>query len=336
MIGGISGAGGFGMSTVGSFYQSRLTEHIRNTRSAQQTQQAQQGHVWAARKNASPETPVEPVKAVRPVSRDEASLPELTSRLENDPAAAAGRMRTRYGEVDAEGLFVETGKEGLSPVDASRKNALEGRLSQAEKALGRNDPEGAEDALAGGAPKLPGLPGQEDGEEIPGLPGQKDEEEIPGLPGQKDEEETPGLPGRKNAAEDGEDGGSTQGAAESAQEAAEEGECQTCEKRKYQDGSDDMGVSFKTPTNVKPEQAASAVRGHEMEHVVREQAKAKREGREVVSQSVTMHTGICPECGRTYVSGGTTHTVTRAAREDYAQQEREAQKPTLLEKMQLQ
>lgn len=309
MVGGISGAGGFGMSAVGNFYQSRLSENIRNTRSAQQAQKG--GQVWTARRTPSLETPVEPVKAVRPVSRDEASLPELTARLENDPAAMAGRMRTRYGEVNGEGLFVETGKEGLSPVDGSRKNALEGRLFQAEEALSRNGLEGAEDALSNGAPEADGLPG---------LPGQEDEEKISDLPGR----------------DGGEDGGPAQGA-ESAQEAVEEGECETCEKRKYQDGSDDMGVSFKTPTNVKPEQAASAVRGHEMEHVVREQAKAKREGREVVSQSVTMHTGICPECGKAYVSGGTTHTVTRAASEDdYARQEREAQKPTLLEKLQLQ
>ena len=297
------------MSAVGNFYQSRLSENIRNTRSAQQAQKG--GQVWTARRTPSLETPVEPVKAVRPVSRDEASLPELTARLENDPAAMAGRMRTRYGEVNGEGLFVETGKEGLSPVDGSRKNALEGRLFQAEEALSRGGLEGAEDALSNGAPEADGLPG---------LPGQEDEEKISDLPGR----------------DGGEDGGPAQGA-ESAQEAVEEGECETCEKRKYQDGSDDMGVSFKTPTNVKPEQAASAVRGHEMEHVVREQAKAKREGREVVSQSVTMHTGICPECGKAYVSGGTTHTVTRAASEDgYARQEREAQKPTLLEKLQLQ
>lgn len=263
MIGGISG--GFGMSAAGSFYQSRLSENLRNTRSAQQAQKG--GQLLAARQTPSLETPVEPVKAVRPVSRDEASLPELTARLENDPAAMAGRMRTRYGEVDAEGLFVETG--------------------------------------------------------LPALPGREDEENLPALPGQEKDEKAP-------------DGENAQGA-ESAQEAVEEGKCETCEKRKYQDGSDDMGVSFKTPTNVKPEQAASAVRGHEMEHVVREQAKAKREGREVVSQSVTMHTGICPECGKAYVSGGTTHTVTRAAPEnDYAQQEREAQKPTLPEKLQLQ
>lgn len=102
---------------------------------------------------------------------------------------------------------------------------------------------------------------------------------------------------------------------EGAQKALEEGKCETCEKRKYQDGSDDMGVSFQTPTRIAPEQVASAVRGHEMEHVVREQAKARREDRRVVSQSVTIHTDICPECGKTFVSGGTTRTVTAASRE---------------------
>ncbi len=98
--------------------------------------------------------------------------------------------------------------------------------------------------------------------------------------------------------------------AEGVQKAAEEGQCDTCEQRKYQDGSDDPGVSFKTPTRMSPDQAASAVRGHEQEHVVREQAKAAREDRRVVSQSVRLHTDICPECGRVYVSGGVTETVT--------------------------
>ena len=100
--------------------------------------------------------------------------------------------------------------------------------------------------------------------------------------------------------------------AKSPQEVMEEAECQTCKNRKYQDGSDDPGVSFKTATSVAPEQAASAVRGHEQEHVVREQAKAQREDRKVVSQSVTIHTAICPECGDVYVSGGTTRTTTKA------------------------
>lgn len=101
-------------------------------------------------------------------------------------------------------------------------------------------------------------------------------------------------------------------ASDDSKKLGEEEKCQTCENRKYQDGSDDMGVSFQTPTRVAPEAAASAVRGHEQEHVVREQAKAEREGRRVVSQDVTLHTGICPECGEVYISGGTTKTVTAA------------------------
>lgn len=96
----------------------------------------------------------------------------------------------------------------------------------------------------------------------------------------------------------------------SAREFMQEETCQTCKNRKYQDGSDDPGVSFKTATRLSPEQAATAVRGHEMEHVTRERAKADREDRKVVQQSVTIHTAICPECGDVYVSGGTTRTVT--------------------------
>ena len=103
-----------------------------------------------------------------------------------------------------------------------------------------------------------------------------------------------------------------EGDSKTAQEVVEESECQTCKNRKYQDGSDDPGVSFKTATKIAPEQVASAVRGHEQEHVVREQAKAQREDRKVVSQSVTIHTAICPECGDVYVSGGTTRTTTKA------------------------
>ena len=112
---------------------------------------------------------------------------------------------------------------------------------------------------------------------------------------------------------------------EGAQKALEEGKCETCEKRKYQDGSDDMGVSFQTPTRVDPDQAASAVRGHEMEHVVREQAKAQREDRRVVSQSVTLHSDICPECGKVYISGGTTRTVTAAEKEPQPDPAQEAE-----------
>lgn len=90
------------------------------------------------------------------------------------------------------------------------------------------------------------------------------------------------------------------------------GECETCKNRKYQDESDDPGVSFKSASKIAPGAVGAAVRGHENEHVVRERAKAEREGREVVSQSVVIKTAICPECGKSYVAGGETTTVTRA------------------------
>lgn len=112
----------------------------------------------------------------------------------------------------------------------------------------------------------------------------------------------------------------------SPQEVFEDAECKTCAERKYQDGSDDPGVSFKTAAHISPDQAAAKVRSHEYEHVVREQAKAKREDREVVSQSVQLHTSICPECGRSYVSGGVTNTVTKGTSEP--QQQTEAKQNT--------
>lgn len=88
-------------------------------------------------------------------------------------------------------------------------------------------------------------------------------------------------------------------------------ECETCSNRRYIDGSNDPGVSFKTPTHISPEQSMGAVIGHEMEHVQNEQAKAKSNNAEVVSQSVSIHRSVCPECGTSYVSGGLTKTVVK-------------------------
>ena len=83
--------------------------------------------------------------------------------------------------------------------------------------------------------------------------------------------------------------------------------CRACAERTYQDGSNDMGVSFQTPTNVSPEAAGSLVRAHEQEHVSREGAKARENGLRAMS-TVRIHTNICPECRKIYVSGGTTTT----------------------------
>ena len=135
----------------------------------------------------------------------------------------------------------------------------------------------------------------------------------------------PALSGVKQA--DSADAASALGKAKSPQEVMAEGECQTCKERKYQDGSDDPGVSFKTPSHIGPDQAASAVRGHENEHVVREQSKARQEGRKVVSQSVTLHSDICPECGKVYISGGTTRTVTKAGAGQQADPQQQGQDP---------
>ena len=78
-------------------------------------------------------------------------------------------------------------------------------------------------------------------------------------------------------------------------------ECQTCKNRKYKDGSDEM-VSFKSPAHISPEKSASAVRAHEQEHVTNAYAKAATNNGKVLSASVSIHTDICPECGRSYVS----------------------------------
>jgi len=86
-------------------------------------------------------------------------------------------------------------------------------------------------------------------------------------------------------------------------------ECATCASRTYVDGSNDPGVSFKTPTHVSPGQSLQAVIGHEMEHVGREQNQASSKGGEVISQSVSIQMSTCPECGRSYAAGGVTRTT---------------------------
>lgn len=93
-------------------------------------------------------------------------------------------------------------------------------------------------------------------------------------------------------------------------------ECETCKNRKYQDGSDEDDVSFKSPAHIDPKAAAARVRGHEQEHVSNAYQKAAEKNGKVVSCNVSIHTDICPECGRTYVSGGTTATQIKYFNED--------------------
>ncbi len=61
-------------------------------------------------------------------------------------------------------------------------------------------------------------------------------------------------------------------------------ECEACNTRKYMDVSDES-VSFQTPTHISPEDSFQRV-----------------------SAFVTLNSKICPECGRSYISGGKTTT----------------------------
>ena len=92
-------------------------------------------------------------------------------------------------------------------------------------------------------------------------------------------------------------------------------DCETCSNRKYQDGSDE-NVSFKTASHISPDSAGSRVRAHEGEHVSNAYKKAAQKDGKVLNASVAIHTSICPECGRTYVSGGVTNTMIKYSNED--------------------
>ena len=93
-------------------------------------------------------------------------------------------------------------------------------------------------------------------------------------------------------------------------------ECETCKNRKYQDGSNESDVSFKAPAHIDPNAAAARVMSHEQEHVNNAYQDAAQNNGKVVSCNVSIHTAVCPECGRTYVSGGTTSTQIKYFNED--------------------
>ena len=84
-------------------------------------------------------------------------------------------------------------------------------------------------------------------------------------------------------------------------------ECETCKNRKYQDGSDEM-VSYKAATHISPEASAARVMAHEQEHVANAYKSAAQNNGQVLAATVTLKTAVCPECGRSYVAGGTTST----------------------------
>ncbi len=128
-------------------------------------------------------------------------------------------------------------------------------------------------------PLYPGSP-KEEWKDLPDVEGQEEEEDAANQAGKK--------PGKKSSP----------------------AECETCKHRKYQDGSNEM-VSFKAAGHIDPSNAAMVVMGHEQEHVSNAYRKAELGGGEVERASVRLKTDICPECGRTYISGGVTTTQIR-------------------------
>lgn len=254
--------------------------------------------VVSAGRGADPESPVPPVDAVSVLQPGSAGSTDYTIpflRQGMDPAELSVRMRMQqYSE----------GEEAEGDRAAVSREASQTVLPGSSQGVGKEAVQ----------PDLPGT-ASDVGEQM-GLPATETEKAAEaGLPGETsqsesvkddDKKNTPDIAGLRT-----EDTGKT----------PEETECKTCKERKYQDGSNDPGVSFKTPTHIGPDQSAAAVRGHEMEHVVRERAKAQSEGRRVISQSVTMQTGICPECGRVYTAGGVTRTTTAAKTPEEIKQE---------------
>ena len=286
----------------------------------------------SAGRAADPESPVQPVDKISTVQPGNSGstnymIPFLRKGM--DPAELSVRMRMQnagaFGRTAAGSGFQGAGKEAVQmdmpgTSQGAGKEAVQIDLPGSSQGTGKEavqlDLPGSSQGAGKEAVQLD-LPGTGSKEAVQAeLPGTSTEEAAvqAGLPGTAAQTDTTPAAGSQ------EDAPKVAGmGAENAQKTSEEAECKTCQERKYQDGSNDPGVSFKTPTHIGPDQSASAVRGHEMEHVVRERAKAQSEGRRVISQSVSMQTGICPECGSVYVAGGVTRTTTAA---DTKQQEK--------------
>lgn len=275
------------------------------------------GAGYGTKKAATPEAPVEQVRPVTPVrSETAAPIDRSIPSWRLDAGEEAVRMRIQYAQNTP-----QTNPSSAERVNELLKNAAGQNTANAPEAAWEGMPSYAGMDAAEMAVRLRiQYPGAQQGANE----AQAAEEEKaagPDLPGSPKKLGRDGTPAEdlnplvdSRAADDDEPVG-----VDSVQKTVEDGKCETCENRKYQDGSDDMSVSYQNPTRIAPENVASAVRGHEMEHVSHEQLKAEQEGRKVVSQTVTLHTEICPECGKTYISGGTTRTVTAAKPEPVAE-----------------
>ena len=107
-------------------------------------------------------------------------------------------------------------------------------------------------------------------------------------------------------------------------------QCQTCKNRKYMDVSNETDVSFQSPTHISPEASFAAVSAHEQQHVSNAAAAGSQPGNQLLSASVTYKMGICPECGKPYIAGGTTATQIRYNKDNPYETSRKALEASLL------
>lgn len=114
------------------------------------------------------------------------------------------------------------------------------------------------------------------------------------------------------------------------EKAQAKGECQTCKERKYLDGSDEGNVSFKAPGHIAPEASAGVVMSHEKEHVANAKREGNQPGNQLISATISLKTAICPECGRSYVAGGTTRTLIKYGDSEYDKNKKAADLDALL------
>ena len=89
-------------------------------------------------------------------------------------------------------------------------------------------------------------------------------------------------------------------------------ECETCAK---------------SAAHIDPSAAATKVMAHEQEHVSNANRKAASKDGEVLNATVTLKTAVCPECGRSYVSGGVTNTAIKYPATSYGQNQKSADYP---------
>ena len=96
------------------------------------------------------------------------------------------------------------------------------------------------------------------------------------------------------------------------------------------DNTVDSSAKVKTPGVIRPEESYAKVSSHEREHVANAIAEGSKPGAELISVSVSLKMGVCPECGRVYVAGGVTNTQIQYSEENPYEKNRKSVEGSVL------